>query len=163
MLRSIRPTAKLRSQTLNVKRGFSQYRPLKSGHDDHGEQLGDEENFSENRTTIGIIIGLTLAGVYGYANSSYTKNHEGDSLYTKVFGKVTPPEKILDENKAYGEQLKVDTDLREAMTLPGPERTFYEYTPIQLIPRGSPANYHPGTHLDIHNLGPRRKPKSIFD
>lgn len=162
MLRAIRPTAKLRSQTQNVRRAFSQYRPLMSGHDDHVE-LGDEEKFSENRTTIGALIGFTLVGIYAYVNSSYSEKHEGETLYSKAFGQVTPPHEILDENKTYNDKLKEDTDLREAMTLPGRDRTFYDFTPIQLIPRGSPANYHPGTQLDIHNLSPRRTPKSIFD
>ncbi|CAM9018893.1 unnamed protein product [Wickerhamomyces anomalus] len=165
MLKNIKTSSTLRAVSLSPKRAFSQYKPTRNEHHDHdhhhGETLNEEEKLSSSYIYGFIATGAVVA--YWAINQSYAKSHNGESLTSKILTPVKQKEELIEDMKVYNEKLKKSSDLRDAMSIPAPNKLFHEFTSMQVIPSGSPSNYVPGSQLDLDNIGPRRQKKSIFD
>ncbi|CCH46838.1 hypothetical protein BN7_6439 [Wickerhamomyces ciferrii] len=170
----------LRSGALATRqiRTFSQYKPLRSGdkhsehghehehdhdHHDHGEEVITEaEGISNGPYTFAFGVGAVLFTGYYVFNEKF-KSQSGYSLTSNVLQPVTSEKEIIDSNKVHEDGVKKLVAEKEALTLPPPEKLFMDYNSVRGVPRGSPTNYIPGLSIDVDNIAPRRKPKSIFD
>jgi len=144
-------------------RSFSQYRPLRSGGHDHAEELNEEEKFSNNPAYISALAISGLFITYTVLNDSYKKSHQGESLTSQIAGPVTPGEQIIEVSDDLNRKMRESADLRQMMSTPVPRREIRQSYAVETIPRGSQFNHYPGSLIDVDNVGPRRKPKSIFD